>query len=188
MAALPKWQMAPLIFHEGIPGHHLQIALAQESTETPEFRRNVFFTAYTEGWGLYSERLSGEMGLYEDVLDEIGRVTMELWRACRLVVDTGIHAKGWSRRKSVEYFRANTALAPENITREIDRYFVYPGQACAYQIGRDRILAVRDTAKAALGDRFALAAFHDTVLKNGAVPLPILEIVAEWAAGAAKPA
>lgn len=189
MAALPKWQMAPLIFHEGIPGHHLQIALAQESTETPEFRRNVFFTAYTEGWGLYSERLAGEMGLYEDVLDEIGRVTMELWRACRLVVDTGIHAKGWSRRKSVEYFRANTALAPENITREIDRYFVYPGQACAYQIGRDRILAVRDTAKAALGDRFALAAFHDTVLKNGAVPLPILEeIVAEWAAGAAKPA
>jgi len=188
MAALPKWQMAALAFHEGIPGHHLQISIAQETKNIPDFRKYQFFTAYVEGWGLYSEILAKEMGLYEDDLDEVGRITMELWRACRLVVDTGIHAMGWSRNKAVDYFLANTALTRDNIVREIDRYFVYPGQACAYQIGKNKILALREKAKAALGDRFDIRAYHDTVLENGALPLPVLEsIVAEWVRARAAP-
>ncbi len=189
MAALPKWQMAALTFHEGIPGHHLQIAIAQETKAIPEFRKYSFFTAYVEGWALYTELLSKEMGLYADDLDEVGRITMELWRACRLVVDTGIHAKGWSRDKSVAYFLANTALTRDNVVREIDRYFVWPGQACAYQIGKNKILELRERAKAALGPRFDLRKYHDTVLENGGVPLPVLEtIVADWVRSRAAPA
>lgn len=181
MQALPKWQMAALAFHEGIPGHHLQISIAQETKNIPEFRKYTGFTSYVEGWALYTEFLSGEMGLYENDLDEVGRITMELWRACRLVVDTGIHAMGWSREKSVDYFLANTALTKENIVREIDRYFVYPGQACAYQIGRNKILELRETARKQLGPKFDIRQFHDVVLENGAVPLPVLQsIVADW--------
>ena len=141
----------------------------------------LFRSAFVEGWALYTEYLAGEMGLYHNDLDEVGRITMELWRACRLVVDTGIHAKGWSRRRSVNYFLANTALTRDNIVREIDRYFVFPGQACAYQIGRNRILELRKRARTTLGPAFDLRAFHDTVLQNGAVPLPVLEsILADW--------
>ncbi|MCE9524399.1 MAG: DUF885 domain-containing protein, partial [Alphaproteobacteria bacterium] len=189
MATLPKWQMAALAFHEGIPGHHLQISIAQETKNIPDFRKYLFFTSYVEGWALYTEYLSTEMGLYKDTLDQVGRITMELWRACRLVVDTGIHAKGWSRRRSVAYFLANTALTRDNIVREIDRYFVYPGQACAYQIGKNKILELRERAKATLGLRFDIRGYHDTVLENGAVPLPVLEtLVAQWTSKLAKPA
>ena len=181
MATLPKWQMAALAFHEGIPGHHLQISIAQETKNVPEFRKYLGFTSYVEGWALYTELLAKEMGLYENDLDEVGRITMELWRACRLVVDTGIHAMGWTRKQSVDYFLANTALTRDNIVREIDRYFVYPGQACAYLIGKNKILDLRESAKKALGPRFDIRAYHDTVLQNGALPLPVLEtIVAEW--------
>ncbi len=189
MATLPKWQMAALAFHEGIPGHHLQISIAQETKAIPEFRKYSFFTAYVEGWALYTELLSKEMGLYMDDLDEIGRITMELWRACRLVVDTGIHAKGWDRKRSVDYFLTNTALTRDNIVREIDRYFVWPGQACAYQIGKNKILELRERAKSAMGPRFDIRKYHDTVLENGGVPLPVLEtIVADWARAGASPA
>jgi uncharacterized protein (DUF885 family) len=189
MATLPKWQMAALAFHEGIPGHHMQIAIAQETKAIPDFRKHSFFTAYIEGWALYTELLSKEMGLYVDDLDEVGRITMELWRACRLVVDTGIHAKGWNRKRSVDYFLANTALTKDNIVREIDRYFVWPGQACAYQIGKNKILELRERAKATLGPRFDLRKYHDTVLENGGVPLPVLEtIVNDWVRSRAAPA
>ena len=189
MQALPKWQMAALAFHEGIPGHHLQISIAQETKNIPEFRKYTGFTSYVEGWALYTEYLAKEMGLYKNDLDEVGRITMELWRACRLVVDTGIHAMGWSRQKGVDYFLANTALTRENIVREIDRYFVFPGQACAYQIGKNKILELREKAKAMLGERFDIRLYHDAVLQNGAVPLPVLEsIVSEWVRSRAAPA
>jgi uncharacterized protein (DUF885 family) len=188
MATLPKWQMAALAFHEGIPGHHLQISIAQEAKSVPDFRKYLSFTAYVEGWALYTELLAKEMGLYKDDLDEIGRITMELWRACRLVVDTGIHAKGWSRKQAIAYFIANTALTRDNIVREIDRYFVYPGQACAYQLGKNKILELRERAKVALGARFDLRTYHDTVLRNGALPLPVLEtVVDEWVRARAAP-
>jgi uncharacterized protein (DUF885 family) len=189
MSTLPKWQMAALAFHEGIPGHHLQIAIAQETKTIPDFRKYTFFTSYVEGWALYTESLAKEMGLYKDELDEIGRITMELWRACRLVVDTGIHVMGWSRERAIDYFLANTALTRENIVREIDRYFVYPGQACAYQIGKNKILELRERAKTDLGPRFDIRAYHDTVLENGAVPLPVLEsLVESWVRSRAAPA
>jgi len=188
MAALPKWQMAALCFHEGIPGHHLQISIAQETKNIPDFRKYQIFTAYAEGWGLYSETLAKEMGLYENDLDEVGRITMELWRACRLVVDTGIHTMDWSRRQAVDYFLANTALTRDNVVREIDRYFVFPGQACAYLIGKIKILELRERAKTALGERFDIRAYHDTVLENGGLPLPVLEsIVGEWVRSRAAP-
>ena len=188
MATLPKWQMAALAFHEGIPGHHLQISIAQEAKSVPDFRKYLSFTAYVEGWALYTELLAKEMGLYKDDLDEIGRITMELWRACRLVVDTGIHAKGWSRKQAIAYFVANTALTRDNIVREIDRYFVYPGQACAYQLGKNKILELRERAKTTLGARFDLRTYHDAVLQNGALPLPVLEtVVGEWVRARAAP-
>lgn len=181
MQALPKWQMAALSFHEGIPGHHLQISIAQETKNIPEFRKYTGFTSYVEGWALYTEYLAKEMGLYENDLDEVGRITMELWRACRLVVDTGIHAMGWSRERSVDYFMANTALTRDNIVREIDRYFVFPGQACAYQIGKNKILELREKARQKLGSQFDIRQYHDVVLENGAVPLPVLAtIVDDW--------
>jgi uncharacterized protein (DUF885 family) len=189
MEALPKWQMAALAFHEGIPGHHLQISIAQETTNIPEFRKFTGFTSYVEGWALYTEYLAKEMGLYENDLDEVGRITMELWRACRLVVDTGIHAMGWSRTKSVDYFLANTALTKDNIVREIDRYFVFPGQACAYQIGKNKILELREKARKELGPHFDIRKYHDAVLENGAVPLPVLEtVVNDWIHATSTPA
>ncbi|MBI1211858.1 MAG: DUF885 family protein [Alphaproteobacteria bacterium] len=187
MSKMPKWQMAALNFHEGIPGHHLQISIAQESKSTPDFRKYTFFTSYIEGWALYTELLAKEMGLYKTVYDDIGRVAMELWRGCRLVTDTGIHSMGWSREKCIDYYLANTPLTDDNIRREINRYFVFPGQACAYQIGKNKIVELRERSKAALGPRFDIRAFHDAVLKNGAVPLPVLErLVGEWVQAAAN--
>lgn len=188
MAALPKWQIAALTFHEGIPGHHVQISIAQETRNIPEFRKYTGFTSYVEGWALYTELLSKQMGLYHNDLDEVGRITMELWRACRLVVDTGIHIMGWSREKSVNYFLANTALTKDNVVREVDRYCVYPGQACAYQIGKNKILSLREQARKAMGKQFDIRKYHDTILQNGAVPLPVLEsIVEEWVRSSAAP-
>lgn len=188
MNALPKWQVAALAYHEGVPGHHLQVSIAQETTAIPDFRRYTRFSAFAEGWALYAEQLAKEMGLYAGDLAEVGRLTMSLWRACRLVVDTGIHVMGWSRERATDYFVANTALTREHVTREIDRHFVFPGQACAYQVGRNKILELRAGAKAALGSRFDLRAFHDALLQNGAVPLPVLEsIIGEWVRSRAAP-
>lgn len=187
-AALPKWQLEALAFHEGIPGHHLQVSIAQETSAIPDFRRYTRFSAYAEGWALYAEQLAKEMNLYTGDLDEIGRVTMALWRGTRLVVDTGIHVMGWSRERAVDYFLANTALTKEAITREVDRYFVFPGQACAYQVGRNKIFELRDGARKTLGNTFDIRAFHDAVLQNGAVPLPVLEsILGEWVRSRAAP-
>ncbi|QJE71759.1 DUF885 domain-containing protein [Aerophototrophica crusticola] len=183
MREMPKYQMEVLAFHEGIPGHHMQIALAQEMSGQPTFRRFEFHTAYGEGWGLYSERLPKELGFYQDPYSDYGRLTFELWRAVRLVVDTGIHAKRWTRQQAMDYFTANLAFTPEVAEREVDRYIVYPGQACAYHIGLLEILKLRDRARGALGPRFTAASFHDAVLGSGSVPLPVLgQVVDAWVA------
>lgn len=181
MKEMPIWQMEVLAFHEGIPGHHMQIALAQETTGLPEFRRHDFHTAYVEGWGLYSERLPKELGFYADPYSDFGRLTFALWRALRLVMDTGIHAKLWTRQQAIDYFVANSAFTREVAEREVDRYIVYPGQACAYYIGMRKILELRETARQRLGARFDVKRFHDMVLANGSVPLSVLEqVVADW--------
>ncbi|MFC3030986.1 DUF885 domain-containing protein [Pseudoalteromonas fenneropenaei] len=173
--ATPKYSMRTLAYHEGIPGHHFQIALAMELEGMPFIRRMSPFTAYTEGWALYAERLAWEMGYQQQPLDDLGRLQAELFRAVRLVVDTGIHAKRWSREEAIEYMAANTGMALSDVTAEIERYIVMPGQATAYKVGMMKILSLREKAKAALGDKFDLKDFHDVVLKNGAVPLAILE-------------
>jgi uncharacterized protein (DUF885 family) len=170
----PRYEAEALAFHESIPGHHLQIAIAQELTGIPEFRKHQGVTAFVEGWGLYSERLSDEMGLYSGDLDRIGMLSYDAWRACRLVVDTGMHAMGWSRQQAIDYMTENTLLAENNIVNEVDRYLVDPGQALAYKCGQLEILRLRDDAKKRLGDRFDIKAFHDAVLRNGAVALPVL--------------
>lgn len=170
----PRYEAEALAFHESIPGHHLQIAIAQELTELPEFRRHQGVTAFVEGWALYTERLADEMGLYSSGLDRIGMLSFDAWRACRLVVDTGLHALGWSRQQAIDYMVANTVLAENNVVNEVDRYLADPGQALAYKMGQLEILALRDEARAKLGDRFDLKRFHDVVLMNGAVALPVL--------------
>jgi len=183
MREMPRFQMEVLAFHEAIPGHHMQIAIAQEMTDLPRFRRFSMHTAYVEGWGLYSERLPKELGFYRDPYSDFGRLTFELWRAIRLVVDTGIHAKRWTRAQAIDYFVGNSAVPRESAEREIDRYIVWPGQALAYYLGMLKILELRDRARAALGNGFDIRSFHDTVLSNGSVPLPILEeIVDGWIA------
>jgi uncharacterized protein (DUF885 family) len=171
-------------FHEGIPGHHLQIAIAQELGDSvPAFQRNGFISAYGEGWGLYTERLSDEMGLYSTDLDRVGMLSADSMRACRLVVDTGMHALGWSRQQAIDYVAANSPLAMHTIVEEIDRYLSFPGQALSYMIGRIEIQRMRADAEAALGDRFDIKGFHDAVLGSGLVTLPTLDrIVSEWAA------
>ena len=167
--------MEVLSVHESVPGHHLQIALAQELTDLPQFRRASAVTAFVEGWGLYSERLGYEMGLYSDPYSRYGQLVYDMWRAVRLVVDTGIHYFGWSRGKAIDYFIANTAKTKIDIINEIDRYIGWPGQALAYKIGQLKILELRARAESALKDRFDIRAFHDHLLGAGAIPLDVLE-------------
>ena len=171
----PKFQMEALCYHEGLPGHHMQIALAQELKSVPKFRRHGGNTAYIEGWALYSERIPKEMGLYQDPYSDFGRLSMEIFRAARLVVDAGIHYKHWTHQQAIDYLIQNTANAPGDCKHEIERYFIWPGQATGYKIGMLKILALRDKAKAALGDKFDIRQFHDVVLMNGSVPLTVLE-------------
>ncbi len=171
----PKFEMEVLSVHESVPGHHLQISLAQELTGLPEFRRNGGFTAFIEGWGLYSERLGYDMGLYKDPYSRYGQLVYDMWRAVRLVVDTGIHYFGWSRQKAIDYFIANAAKSEADIINEIDRYIGWPGQALAYKIGQMKMLELRGEAETALGEDFDIRTFHDHMLSAGALPLDILE-------------
>ncbi|HEY4186303.1 MAG TPA: DUF885 domain-containing protein [Polyangia bacterium] len=175
----PRFEAEALAFHESIPGHHVQIALAQELTDIPEFRKNLGVTAFVEGWGLYAERLADELGLYSSPLTRLGRLSLESWRAARLVVDTGIHALGWSRAQAVRYLLENTLIAPNNIETEVDRYIGWPGQALAYKLGELEILRLREEARGRLGARFDLRNFHDLVLGSGAVSLPVLGAATE---------
>jgi uncharacterized protein (DUF885 family) len=175
MREMPTYQIDAIAYHEGLPGHHMQISIAQELEDIPRFRRSGHYTAYIEGWGLYCELLPKEIGLYQDPYADFGRLAMELWRAVRLVVDTGIHDRRWTRQQAIDYFVANTPQSVEEATREIERYIVMPGQATTYKIGMLKILELREQAKRALGPRFELREFHDVVLRDGAVPLDVLE-------------
>jgi len=171
----PLYMIEALSLHEAVPGHHLQIALQQEIEDLPNFRKYSGFTAFVEGWALYSERLGLEAGFYEDPYSDFGRLTMEIWRACRLVVDTGIHYFGWTRERAIDYLHANSAMSLHNIRSEVDRYISWPGQALAYKLGELKIRQLRQLAEERLGSRFDLRAFHDMVLAGGSVPLNILE-------------
>ncbi|MBQ4813490.1 DUF885 domain-containing protein [Pseudoalteromonas luteoviolacea] len=183
MEAMPTYQLEALAYHEGIPGHHMQIAIAQELENMPKFRKFGSFTAYVEGWGLYSELVPKEMGLYEDPYSDFGRLAMELWRACRLVVDTGIHAMKWTRQEGIDYYVNNTPNAKSDAVKMVERHIVMPSQATAYKIGMNKIIELREDAKKELGDKFDIRQFHDVVLKNGPVPLNVLEqFVDEWVA------
>ncbi len=175
MADMPIYQMEALAYHEGIPGHHMQLAIAQELDDVPSFRRFGGFTAYTEGWGLYSEYIPKEMGLYDDPYSDFGRLAMELWRAARLVVDSGLHDKRWTREEAINYLLENTPNPEGDVIKAIERYIVMPGQATAYKVGMLKMLELRRRAEAALGDDFDVREFHDVVLRDGAVPLAILE-------------
>ncbi len=171
----PLYELPALVSHEGAPGHHIQIALGQELADTPLFRKDGDITAFVEGWALYSEQLTREMGLYETPYDRFGLLSMEMWRACRLVMDTGIHWKGWTRNQAVACLKDNSALSDKNIQNETDRYIGWPGQALGYKIGELKIAELRDRARAALGPRFDYRSFHDVVLDEGALPLSVLE-------------
>ncbi len=175
MADMPIYQMEALAYHEGVPGHHMQIAISQELEDVPNFRKYGRITAYSEGWGLYSEYIPKEMGFYEDPYSDFGRLAMELWRAARLVVDTGLHDKRWTREEAIDYLVQNTPNPEGDCIKAIERYTVMPGQATAYKIGMLKILELRDRAEVALGDEFDIRVFHDIVLKNGPVPMAILE-------------
>ncbi|BFT30932.1 DUF885 domain-containing protein [Alteromonas sp. D210916BOD_24] len=175
MKAMPTYQLEALAYHEGIPGHHMQRAIAQELEGVPQFQKFLSFTAYTEGWGLYTEELAKDMGFYKDPYSDFGRLAMELWRACRLVVDTGIHAKKWSREEAVNYLVENTPNPQYDAQKAIERYIAMPGQATAYMIGKIKIMELREKAMTTLGDDFDWKGFHDEILKYGPVPLSILE-------------
>jgi len=175
MRALPIWEMETLAHHEAIPGHHMQIAIAQELEHMPKFRKYGGYTAYSEGWGLYAEYFPKEFGFYADPYQDFGRLSDELLRAVRLVVDTGIHAKRWTRQQVMDYFQANTAASERETFSETNRYIVWPGQACSYKIGQLKIIELRELAKKELGPKFSLRAYHDLVLKNGALPMNLLE-------------
>jgi uncharacterized protein (DUF885 family) len=178
--AQPFYTLEALTLHEGVPGHHLQSALALE-IGLPDFRRTLYHSAYGEGWGLYSERLGLEMGLYQDPYSNFGRLTYEAWRACRLVVDTGMHAFGWSRQQALDYLLANAAVTELEANREIDRYITWPAQALSYKIGELKIRELRAKAEEVLGVKFDLRAFHDAVLANGSLPIAVLESqIATW--------
>ena len=179
----PFWEIPALSVHEGVPGHHHQIALQQELPLSDFRKYGAFFTAFTEGWGLYSERLGIEMGLYDTPAKDMGRLSYEMWRACRLVVDTGIHAKGWSKQQAIDFMTDNSALSAANIEAEVNRYISWPGQALAYKLGELKIRELRTMATKELGPKFNLAAFHDAVLGQGSVPLDVLEQqIKDWVA------
>jgi uncharacterized protein (DUF885 family) len=184
---LARWQMTTLVMHEAMPGHHLQVARAQELADLPTFRRNTWFSAYGEGWALYAETLGDLIGMYEDPLDKFGHLGDALLRASRLVVDTGIHALGWSREQAILYMQNHTTMSDDEVIAEVDRYIVWPGQATAYKIGQLRIVALRDKARAALGERFDLRTFHNAVTDGGAMPLDVLdEVIERWIAAEKK--
>jgi uncharacterized protein (DUF885 family) len=180
----PTWGMKTLAYHEGIPGHHFQISIAQQLMGLPYLRQLPLYTAYAEGWALYAERFAAEIGMYkDDPLGDLGRLQSEIFRAVRLVVDTGIHAKGWSCEQPIEYMTENTGMSATEVTTEIERYMALPGQASAYKVGELKILELRDRAQAAFGDKFSLKEFHAVILENGALPLTVLEkLVDEWIA------
>jgi uncharacterized protein (DUF885 family) len=175
LASRPLFEIEALSLHEAVPGHHLQIARAQELEGVPNFRRFAGFTAFVEGWGLYAERLGLEVGFYQDPYRNFGRLSYEMWRACRLVVDTGMHYLGWTREQAIQFMADNTALSLHNITAEVDRYISWPGQAVAYKTGELKIRELRRIAEERLGERFNVREFHDAVLANGAIPLSVLE-------------
>lgn len=179
MASVQKYVFSAITYHESVPGHHFQIAQAQEMDDLPMFRRFGGHGAYVEGWALYAEKLAKEMGFYAEPLHDFGRLQNELWRAVRLVIDTGIHAQRWTRQQAIDYFRANTPLSEGNIVTEVERFFVNPGQALSYKMGMNHILDLRQRARTALGDAFDIRAFHDVMLGSGSVPLPILEQLLE---------
>ena len=181
--ARPKWEMEALTLHEAVPGHHIQIALAQERQGLPEFRKHSSYTAFVEGWGLYAESLGEEMDFYQDAYSKFGQLTYEMWRAIRLVVDTGLHAMGWTRDQAIAFFRANAAKTDQDIIVEVDRYIVWPGQALGYKMGELKIRELRTRCERQLGPRFDIRQFHDLVLGQGAVPLDVLErTVSAWVA------
>jgi uncharacterized protein (DUF885 family) len=173
--ARPKWEMEALSLHESVPGHHLQISLAQEMENTPEFRKHVSYSAFVEGWALYSEGLGEDVGLYTDPYSKFGQLSYEMWRAVRLVVDTGMHSMNWTREQAIQFFKDNTGKTDQDITVEVDRYIVWPGQALAYKLGQLKIRELRAEAERRLAAKFNVRAFHDAVLEQGAVPLSILE-------------
>lgn len=175
----PLYELPALTLHEAVPGHHQQTAIARELEDVPDFRKSLYFSAFGEGWGLYSEKLGIEMGIYETAYENFGRLSYEMWRACRLVIDTGIHTKDWTRQQALDYLSSNTSLSAANVRAEVDRYISWPGQALSYKLGAMKIWELRHLAEAELGDAFDIRSFHDQLLGEGALPLDILETVIE---------